>query len=949
ERALSEVWTPEYRETLTRAFRNARAVLAVNEESAALLRPYNGCVRVVTAGMDPARFPWPPSEGDDTRNEKTVLFFAGLVTEPIKGFPSLLEACRMLWRTRQDFELRVTCDPGDLPADAFLRGIGWQSQEQLAACYRRADVTLVTPIAQEGLGRTAVEAGAAGRPVVASRIGGLNDVVEHGVTGLHVDPGNAADIAETLAVLLDRPELRRRMGAAGRRRFERRYPWPTIIERHYDPLLSGEALAQRKMDRDGTEPRLGCVLAIRNRPADVLKRTLETYDFQSVTPHDRLLLDYGSDDESAGDYQRLCDEYGWRYVAADPKPDRWFLSDAYNRAVAALDVSVEVVFKNDVDVLLGEGVLERAARLGREHLCLFSCVTTHAATRYPKTFTSSNDVAALLHGEPPPVPMPGEGLHAFPKAWFERIGGLDLSFEEWGFEDSDLRQRARWSIGVARDSESLLVHQWHPRTDTSDGVTANGARHERMKFVQRVVRNRGQLVPAPTSGDEDPLADMDVIVKTFLRPEALRRLLTSIREFYPTLSVTVADDGGIREAGDAASRACCRLIDGDPHTKLLELPFDTGPDEGRNALIRNTDAPFLLLLDDDYCFTQETRVETLLERLKTDQTLGGVGGSCVDVSDRGRVPRRFAGTLTRRGEELVHAVGEFHDSDLKTCDVTLQFAIFRRNVFDRVRWEGGPGAHHYDLFLQLLETDWKVAQEDSVVVHHYHDTPSLPGYRTRRDSTAAAQQWLLEKWGLERITMDGRVVCEKRKPTSKVRHGVQVRRLEIGPGQKPLPGFETLDVNGAATYTARWGHDRLTGIIPPGSYDEVYASHVLEHVLWNRTDAALRDVFEVLTPGGRFEVWVPDFEYIVRCYQERMCGDGWRRDNPAGDPMLWVNGRIFTYGPGPENLHHACFDYEHLSVCLSRAGFVAIERIEKRTRGTSHGAIDLGVTCLRPN
>jgi hypothetical protein len=65
--------------------------------------------------------------------------------------------------------------------------------------------------------------------------------------------------------------------------------------------------------------------------------------------------------------------------------------------------------------------------------------------------------------------------------------------------------------------------------------------------------------------------------------------------------------------------------------------------------------------------------------------------------------------------------------------------------------------------------------------------------------------------------------------------------------------------------------------------------------------------------------------------------------------MLWVNGRVFTYGPEDNNLHYACFDYEHLSNCLSQVGFIEIDRLAKRTRGVSHGPIDLGVCCKRPH
>jgi len=95
----------------------------------------------------------------------------------------------------------------------------------------------VPTIAQDGLSITSVEAMASGIPVVASRIGGVPYTVSHGVTGLFFEPGDAADMARQIARLLDDPALRRQMGLAGRRRFEADFTWPTVIERHWQPLL----------------------------------------------------------------------------------------------------------------------------------------------------------------------------------------------------------------------------------------------------------------------------------------------------------------------------------------------------------------------------------------------------------------------------------------------------------------------------------------------------------------------------------------------------------------------------------------------------------------------------------------------------------------------------------------------------------------------------------------
>jgi glycosyltransferase involved in cell wall biosynthesis len=211
----------------------AEAVLVLNPFTEALLSPYARRVCVVPWGMDPARFPWPPPE---VERPVPRIFLAAVVEEFMKGFHVLHEACARLWRQRQDFELVATGNPPG-PVDDFTRFTGWVSQEDLPRHYWETDITAVPTIAQEGLSRTSVEAMAAGKPVVASRIGGLPFTVADGATGLLCQPGDRDDLARKLATLLDDADLRRRMGLAGRRRFEEEFAWDVVIEKHYRPLL----------------------------------------------------------------------------------------------------------------------------------------------------------------------------------------------------------------------------------------------------------------------------------------------------------------------------------------------------------------------------------------------------------------------------------------------------------------------------------------------------------------------------------------------------------------------------------------------------------------------------------------------------------------------------------------------------------------------------------------
>jgi glycosyltransferase involved in cell wall biosynthesis len=256
ERALAGVGSAEYDRLLRQSFQDAEAVLVLNPMTAAMLEAYAKRVRIVPWGVDPERFPWPRTDRDQEASAsrcpgaKVVLFMASVAGETIKGFHVAHEACRILRESRSDLELVVTFDPpGQL--DEFTRSVGWCSQAELPMHYQAADIVLVPTIAQDALSITSVEAMAAGKPVVGSRIGGLPYTVTDGLTGLLFEPGNPLDLAEKICRLLDAPGLRHSMGLAGRRRFEQDFMWPDVIERYWRPLLP----ARRSVLRVGSDGR----------------------------------------------------------------------------------------------------------------------------------------------------------------------------------------------------------------------------------------------------------------------------------------------------------------------------------------------------------------------------------------------------------------------------------------------------------------------------------------------------------------------------------------------------------------------------------------------------------------------------------------------------------------------------------------------------------------------
>jgi glycosyltransferase involved in cell wall biosynthesis len=120
-------------------------------------------------------------------------------------------------------------------------------QEDVAPFYAAFDA-LVLPSSNEGTPVSAIEALAAGRPVVATRVGGVPDVVEEGEDGFLVELGATDELADRLAQLARDPALRERMGAAGRQRVLPRYAVERLVDdvdRLYRSLLS-EGGARRR-------------------------------------------------------------------------------------------------------------------------------------------------------------------------------------------------------------------------------------------------------------------------------------------------------------------------------------------------------------------------------------------------------------------------------------------------------------------------------------------------------------------------------------------------------------------------------------------------------------------------------------------------------------------------------------------------------------------------------
>jgi glycosyltransferase involved in cell wall biosynthesis len=122
---------------------------------------------------------------------------------------------------------------------------------------------LAQPSLVETFGMPVVEAMACGLPVVASRVGGLPELVADGQTGFLVEPDNPLPLAEALLRLIENPELGRTMGRAGRLRAEKLFSWERIVgnlDRVYTAVFDREASSDHPQARKSWKPRRASIL-----------------------------------------------------------------------------------------------------------------------------------------------------------------------------------------------------------------------------------------------------------------------------------------------------------------------------------------------------------------------------------------------------------------------------------------------------------------------------------------------------------------------------------------------------------------------------------------------------------------------------------------------------------------------------------------------------------------
>lgn len=257
QRFLMDSVPPKYRYLLLAAHSIAHGVVANSQAAAAcLVRGYHfpaSRIQVCHNGLDPAEFPPFPRHRVPGFADAGLVVGVVCVLRPEKNLGQLLEAFARLRGRTPGMRLLMV---GSGPEEARLRSLAQSlslseacrflpSTPAVAALLRGIDI-FVHPSLSEGLPNAVMEAMASGCAVVASRVGGCPELIEDGVDGLLVKPGDLNDLIAKLGALIDDPDLRAKLAAAATARIGREFSLHSSarrMEQIYEGYLAGPRIS----------------------------------------------------------------------------------------------------------------------------------------------------------------------------------------------------------------------------------------------------------------------------------------------------------------------------------------------------------------------------------------------------------------------------------------------------------------------------------------------------------------------------------------------------------------------------------------------------------------------------------------------------------------------------------------------------------------------------------
>lgn len=264
------------------------------------------------------------------------------------------------------------------------------------------------------------------------------------------------------------------------------------------------------------------------------------------------------------------------------------------------------------------------------------------------------------------------------------------------------------------------------------------------------------------------MTELAIFIKTFNREEALLNCIESIKKYLTDIDyrIYIADDGEKTETKTNLYKNLKRQ----GHV-IKELDYNIGASKSRNILLKSLqDEKYILRLDDDFEFYEETNIEAMINILESVFEIDVVADLEKQVGNGKSV---FSGEISpwqgfflKRKNKLIKKVINIDDFFyFKTnkykfayCDFTRNFLLIRREVFNNIKWDDKiPFAkEHEDFMLELKKYGYNIVFTPDSIHLHRDDIESTKTYKTNKYSKKNKKNseiFFYKKWNINKISL----------------------------------------------------------------------------------------------------------------------------------------------------------------------------------------------------
>ncbi len=235
---------------------------------------------------------------------------------------------------------------------------------------------------------------------------------------------------------------------------------------------------------------------------------------------------------------------------------------------------------------------------------------------------------------------------------------------------------------------------------------------------------------------ESKLVDIKLtaVIKTFERPKELRRLIVSIKRFYPNMGIIVVDDSQVPSKEEGA--------------ETITMPYDSGVSAGRNLGLSAVKTKYFLLLDDDFIFYRKTDLAPMVDKMDAYKEIDILGGEVVNLPLHRRIKYEETSLYPTTKDSVIHYGSLI--AGMKVQDKVANFYLGRTERIKKVGWdERIKRLDHADFFTRAKGVLTTVFNPDFKILHA--QTPFNKSYMDKRNDYEDDRKLIYEKYYIDTI------------------------------------------------------------------------------------------------------------------------------------------------------------------------------------------------------